>query len=144
MVDPAILPGVSADDVAIVKRLCETFVTGDHESAFELHATDVEFHTGALIGAESIYRGHDGVRRFWREYLEAWTDVTFHFERWIDAGERVIVALRQRARGKASGVPVELGPYAQIWTIRAGKVARMELVWSVDEALRRFGGGASG
>jgi ketosteroid isomerase-like protein len=74
---------------------------------------------------DQLYRDHDGFRRFWRDYLSAWEEVEFIIDHIIDAGDQIVVFLRQHALGKASGVPVEFPPYAQIATIRGGRIARL-------------------
>jgi ketosteroid isomerase-like protein len=45
-------------------------------------------------------------------------------EEMIDAGDRVLVVVRDRAVGRASGVPVEAGHIA-VWTLAGGKVTRL-------------------
>lgn len=73
---------------------------------------------------EQVYRGHDGFRQFWRDYLSAWEEVEFILDEIIDAGDQVVVFLRLQAKGKASGVQGEFSPYAQLATIRGGKIVR--------------------
>jgi ketosteroid isomerase-like protein len=51
-----------------------------------------------------------------------------------DAGDRVVALMRQRGRSKANGMPVEMS-FAQIWTFRDGKRARMDMYADRDEAL---------
>ena len=41
----------------------------------------------------------------------------------IDAGANVVVAVRHVAKGKASGVDVDMQTF-QVWTVRDGKVIR--------------------
>jgi ketosteroid isomerase-like protein len=57
----------------------------------------------------------------------------------IDAGERVISVETTRGRGRASGVPVELHQCG-IWTIRAGKIVRVEWLEATrEEAIEAAG-----
>ena len=55
-----------------------------------------------------------------------------------DAGDRVVVLVRQRARSKSTGMPVEMS-FAQVWIIRDGKAARMEMYSDPAEALEAAG-----
>jgi ketosteroid isomerase-like protein len=48
---------------------------------------------------EQVYRGHDGFRQFWRDYLSAWEEVEFILDEIIDAGDQVVVFLRLQAKG---------------------------------------------
>ena len=41
-----------------------------------------------MLDHSRVYRGIEGVRQFWREWLSAWETVQFEYEL-IDAGNRV-------------------------------------------------------
>jgi ketosteroid isomerase-like protein len=56
----------------------------------------------------------------------------------LDAGDRVVALLRQRGRSKATGLPVDMS-LAQIWTLRDGKQARMDMYSDRTEALAAAG-----
>lgn len=88
---------------------------------------------------ERVYRGRDGMLRFWQAYLTAWEEISWEFERFIAAGERVVVLLRQRARGRASGAWTVLPLYGQVWTLRDGRVVRLETYTDPAAALRAAG-----
>jgi ketosteroid isomerase-like protein len=88
---------------------------------------------------DEVYEGHEGVRRFWREWLSSWEWVEFEQERYIDAGDRVVVFQRTHARGRTSGVETELGDYAQVWTLRDGRVTGVRFYLDRDEALADAG-----
>jgi ketosteroid isomerase-like protein len=64
-----------------------------------------------------------GFRRFWRDYLSVYEEIQFVLDEVIDAGDQIVVFLHQRAKGKASGARVEFLPYAQIATIKDGRIA---------------------
>jgi hypothetical protein len=91
-----------------------------------------------LVG-RGFYHGHDGLRTYFLEWYDAWESVDSDVEELIDAGERVIAVETTRGRGRASGVAVELHQCI-IWTIRAGKVVRMEALDATrEEALEAAG-----
>jgi ketosteroid isomerase-like protein len=86
-----------------------------------------------------VYRGHEGLRSFFREWHEAWERIEYDFEDLIDAsGDRVISVVTRRGRGRASGAEVEL-PLALVWTIRNEKVVRVVWFPSREEALEAVG-----
>ena len=62
-----------------------------------------------------------GRRQFWREWLAAWETVQFEYEL-IDAGDRVVALVDQRMRGRSTGIEVELGKYARVYTFRDGSI----------------------
>ena len=55
-----------------------------------------------------VYHGHDGIRQFFRAWLAPFEDYHAYPEEFIDAGEAVVVRIRQGGRGKQSGVEVEM------------------------------------
>jgi ketosteroid isomerase-like protein len=79
------------------------------------------------------------VRRFWRQWLGSWERMEFEQEAYFDAGDKVVVFQRMHARGKASGAEARFGDYAQVWTLRDGRVIRMTFYADRDEALRAAG-----
>ena len=52
-------------------------------------------------------------------------------EEFVDAGDRVVVALHLRGRGRGSGVEID-ARFFDVYTIRDGKIVRM------DEFTERF------
>ena len=136
-------PGVSRGNVEIVRRLYEAFKTRDNVWPFEVYDPEIEWEesdAGELVSAgfEPVYRGHDGVRAFWRQWLEAWESIDFRLDDLIDAGDQVVALIWQRNRGRASGAVVEY-EYAQVWTLRNGLVIRQRGFIDRQDALRAVG-----
>ena len=87
---------------------------------------------------KQVYEGVDGARTFLREWADSWVDWELAPQSFHDAGDRVVVLLRQRARSKSTGLPVEMS-FAQVWTLRDGLRTRMEMYSDPDEALAAAG-----
>jgi ketosteroid isomerase-like protein len=97
---------------------------------------------GELIPFElgEVYRGHEGVLTYWRGWLEAWRDLQYEIQDVLDAGDEVVVLIRnQRQWGRHSGILTELPPYAQVFTFREGKVVRMRAFPNHESALKAVG-----
>jgi ketosteroid isomerase-like protein len=130
------------ENVEALRRLFE--LVGDGENPDALYALldpEVVFviPAGDLEGGE--YRGHDGVRRYFRRWAGTWETWHFRPKRFEVIDEhRVAVDLFQRGRGKGSGVEVENRP-GQLWTFRDGVVVRWENFASFEEALSAAGPG---
>ena len=126
----------------IVRRIYDAVERDDTEAVFSLYDPHVEWDTARLasegISATGLYRGHAGIREFFRQWYEAWDDSQFDLEELIDAGEEVVSVVTRRGRGRASGVQVQ-APGAVVWTIRGGKVDRVVLFPTRDEALEAAG-----
>jgi ketosteroid isomerase-like protein len=49
-----------------------------------------------------VYRGREGVRTYWRRWLEAWRDLEFEVQDVLDGGDDVVVLIcNQRQTGAA-------------------------------------------
>jgi len=118
---------MSQENVEVVRRVHDAAGRRDVATVLALYDPDVELDVSRVeIVGQDTYRGHDGLRRFFREWHEAWESIDYSFEELIDAGDQVISVVTRRARGRASGADVEW-PLALVWTLRAGRVTR--LVW---------------
>ena len=71
-------------------------------------------------------------------FLDAWDSLTIAAESFEDAGESVLVKVRQTGVGRGSGAPAETF-YFQVWTFRGGKVIRLDTILSESEALEAAG-----
>jgi ketosteroid isomerase-like protein len=87
---------------------------------------------------EPVFRGREGVLRMTAMLRETWDEWRFEPERFLDAGERVLVFGRIVATGGASGVPIELES-AHVWTIRGGRALSMHAYRDSSEALAAAG-----
>jgi uncharacterized protein len=133
---------MSEENVEVVKRVYEASAQRDPDAVLATYDHDVEWdvsrsHMARLVG-EGVYRGHDGLRRFFRAYHDAWESISYSYDELIDAGEKVISVDVERARGKLSGADVELTQYG-VWTIRDGKVLHAAWFSARDDALEAAG-----
>ena len=85
-----------------------------------------------------VYDGADGIRTFLKDWTDAWEDWQLDVDALHDAGDRVVALLRQHGRSKANGMPVEMS-FAQVWTLRGGKEARMDMYSDPAEAFEAAG-----
>jgi hypothetical protein len=136
---------MSRENVEVVRALFDAFARRDHEAAFAYYDPDIEWDAsrGAEGGASDIaavYRGHEGVRNYWRRWLSAWEDVEATDVELEDAGPTVVALInRQRIRGRGSGIELETPPYALTFTFRDGKVVRWVLYPTQAEAREAAG-----
>ena len=87
----------------------------------------------------SVYYGPEGLRAAWLDWLEPWESYRAGVEDLIDAGAgRVVVLTCDHACPKGLSAEVEfLG--APIWTVRDGKIARIEFYFNRAEGLAAAG-----
>jgi ketosteroid isomerase-like protein len=129
-------------NVEVVRRGYEAFGRGDLGAAMELFHPDVEWHDPERPGG-GTYRGHEGVLRNLAEWLEGWEEFRLEPEEFLEAGDQVVVLVRQSGRGKGSGVEIE-GRLAQVFGLREGKVVWARTYTSREEALKAAGLGEQG
>ncbi len=69
-------------------------------------------------------RGHDGIRRWFESAYEVLEEIRIQPEKFIEAGDRVVVPVRMIGRGRGSGIEAEQR-VTQVWTLRNGRVVKM-------------------
>jgi len=119
-----------------------TYNRRDFEALLPLYRPDVEVHSPkewvALGDFDPVYRGHEGLLRFYRQWADAWADNWAEPQELIDLGDRLVLLGEIKARGGASGVEVGRR-YAMLWHIRRGKLAREQVFNDPAEALEAVG-----
>jgi ketosteroid isomerase-like protein len=84
-------------------------------------------------------RGVAEILGFWEQLGSAWIDLAIEPLESIEApNDRVLTPARQSGRGRVSGVPIVTHPFI-VWTLRDGKVRKMELFRHRAEALEAAG-----
>jgi ketosteroid isomerase-like protein len=68
---------------------------------------DLVFYTsGAYLSHDPVYRGHDGLRKFWETFHDAWERLDIDVARLEDLDDRVLALGTFDAVGRKSGVRV--------------------------------------
>jgi ketosteroid isomerase-like protein len=132
---------MSQENVELVRKGWQAFERGDIDGFLSLNDPAVVWDHRHYASGEfdPVYYGRDGIERFlgeWREFFEGFYA---HAEEFIDAGEAVLVRVRQGGRGKTSGATVESPPYWVISRVRDGLVVRIEFYRHEAEALKAVG-----
>jgi len=87
---------------------------------------------------ESAAQGHDAVRESLVRWKGEWDDYELLPEEFEHMGDRVVVAVSVRGRGRASGIEVDARLY-DVYTLREGKIVRMDQFTERSEALQAAG-----
>ena len=135
---------MSQENVEIVRRIYDAVARRDVQSILALYDPDIEvrFSPGTLadrIGEAGSFHGHEGLRAFDRELRQAFEDFETNYDELLDAGERVVSVARYRATGRRSGIEIDGPPQFGIWTVRGGRVIRVDWFDSRAEALEAAG-----
>jgi ketosteroid isomerase-like protein len=85
------------------------------------------------------FRGRAGLKRWIDSIREIWDEWRMEQERFVVAGDRVVVLIHIVARGHMSGVGLDRET-AHIWSLADGRLTRCEVYFDRDEALRLLDG----
>jgi ketosteroid isomerase-like protein len=131
---------VPAENLELARRAFHAMQTGGLPAVLEFLDPQVEFEPpDDALERRGNFKGHAAVRDRWDVLFEPFADVRIEPEEFVEAGEETVVAVfRINARGKASGVPVEM-QLGYVVTVRDGKVVRMKAYLDPEEAKRAAG-----
>lgn len=87
---------------------------------------------------EQRYVGVDGAQRFLDDWTGAWDEWGIEIEEIYDAGEKVVVVAHQRGRARTTRMALNMA-FVQVWTIRDGRLTRMDMYSDLSEARKLAG-----
>jgi ketosteroid isomerase-like protein len=133
---------MSQENVEIVVRAIGLLNARDADATKALCDEEIEWRPavtagGAIEGA--VYRGLDGMVRYFEEVDSGFAEMRFETERLDEIeGGRVLFRGRVIARGARSGVPIDV-PVWGLWTVRRGKLTKGVAFLTEQEALEAVG-----
>ena len=133
---------MSLENVEIVRRCFQAFEEDGFDAAADAFDPQVEFtRTGGgsdVLGYTTESRGIDGLRAALGAWTGEWTDVRVQPERFVEAGEQVLVLARHRGIGRRSGVPLDHLD-AWVFSFHEGRISRWDAYWDPAEPMRSLG-----
>jgi ketosteroid isomerase-like protein len=102
----------------------------DRAAIRALTAPDIVFATTV-----EAYRGPEALLEWMDEGDDAFDDFSVELLDVEELGGHVVVSMRQRGRGKASGAEVD-DHITHVWTLRDGRAVRLQSFARHDDALR--------
>ena len=114
-----------SSNLQLAAEMVDAVARRDVSRLIELTDPAVEwrpFATGLL--EEGVYRGHDGIRQYFRDLDDAWEMLRAEVEDGLAAGDSALLVGRLHYRGRGSGVETE---HAAGWAMafRDGKLLSM-------------------
>lgn len=129
---------MSQVNVEAVRGVYARWSDGDFQAGVDLFDPLALFVLPAGFPEAGTYLGVQEIVEYTRGFLEPWTRITIEAEDITDTGESVVVTVRQRGIGSASGAATEFR-YHQVWSFRGRKVIRLENFRERSEALEAAG-----
>jgi ketosteroid isomerase-like protein len=133
---------MSTDKLELARQALPDFMRTLRSNDF--FAEDLEWDFSGFRGwiEDAHYYGHAGFDEQMQRWTEPFEDWTMEIDELVDPGGDDILALgTQRGRLKDSGAVVEM-EFGQIWTVRDGKLARIRIFATREDA--RAAAGLSG
>jgi ketosteroid isomerase-like protein len=129
---------MSQENVERYRRGIDAFNRRDIEAFMASYDPEVVAVSRILAVEGGTYRGHDGIRRWWKDLLDVFPDFTIEIISVRDAGNSLVAGLRNRAHGEGSDAPFEETMW-QVVEVRDGTVVRWQMYGSEEEALEAAG-----
>jgi ketosteroid isomerase-like protein len=125
---------VIATDIEVVKATFAAFAARDLDAVLALAAPDIEFTavTGEHAGRTEPYRGHDGLRQYFRDVASVWEELRLTPREFRASGDLILVTGKVSARSRARTVS---GSTGWIWRVREGKVVYGRVYASAADAV---------
>ena len=130
----ALIPPPEIDLAALIR---DDQAFGDLVGALEA-VIDPEVESLANWMGGTRYAGVEGFRKLWLDWLEPWTSYHAHPEELVDAGDRVVVLTRDRARRQDTDAEIELTA-SSVWEVRDGRVVRVAFYTDREDAFDAAG-----
>ena len=130
---------MSQDTVAMMRQWAETYNQGDLDGFLSYLDPRVAWEENhplfGFVGLDAVYKGHEGVRRWWATTREPWQTVAVTIHEVTPGDNAVVVHCTMHGTGAGSGADVDL-PFFQVFDLRGGKVSRRRLYPEREEALQ--------
>ena len=127
-----------SENLERIARIYEAWARGDFSAEIGVFDPELTFVVDDEIPDAGTYEGLEGLRRYTRGFLDAWESLTIAAESLEEGGDAVLARVRQEGVGKDSGAAVTLN-YFHVWTLRDGRVIRLESILREDRARAALG-----
>ena len=128
---------MSQENVELAQQAFDAFNRRDMGAFLALMDADVEA-VSRLVAMEGGYHGHDGIRHWWQNLLDAFPDYILETVEARELGNLTLATLRSRGHGADSDTPF----VDTVWVVvhwRHKKAVRWRVCTSESEALEAVG-----
>jgi ketosteroid isomerase-like protein len=125
---------MSQENVEIVRRA----LSARRSEFAELLDPSVRLDLSERVFNPAVYEGYEGIMQWRADVGEVWEAYWSEPEEYYDGDEVVVAFIRERGRGKGSGIEIDRRT-AFLCTLRAGKLTEIRLYLDRDRALRAAG-----
>ena len=128
---------MSEENVERVYRVIDAVNRRDLDALLALMDEEVE-SVPRIVAIEGGLHGHEGVRKWWENWFQAFPDYVIEIVEVRDLGSLLLTTLRPIGHGRGSDLPVQDALFFLSWW-RDGKAIRWQTVATEAEALEAAG-----
>ena len=103
----------------------------------QARAIEVTVPTANQVGRTEPYRGHDGLREYFRDVADVWEELRLTPREFRAAGDLILVTGRVSARSRSRTVT---GSTGWLWRVRDGRVVYVRVYASAADAVAALDG----
>ena len=130
---------MSQENVEIVRAGYDLLLQGDLDAFEDWITPDVVIVQPPEVPDAKTYEGPAAVAKAWQDWPDQWEDFRLDLIDLTDVGDDVVVSeTRHRGRGRESGIEMDFRVF-YVHYLRDGKLARMEMFFSREQALDAVG-----
>jgi uncharacterized protein len=129
---------MTQQNVEVVKQALDAYTRRDVEALRAIAEPNMELDWSASRGwLAGVYRGIDDALGFYAGYFEAFEEIVIEPDRFIEAGDSVVVPNVAHQRGR-DGIEVSARS-TLVFTVRSRRITRICLYQETEEALKAVG-----
>jgi ketosteroid isomerase-like protein len=134
---------MSQENVELVRRAFDAYNRGDIQGLLDVYHPELawDFSKWGEVAwpGPDLYVGREAVVDFLSDWRSVFgEDTVATVERFVTAGDKVVVICHQHGRGRGSSELVRM-PFTQIYSFRDGMIARVETYSDPHQALEAVG-----
>lgn len=112
-------------NVATISHFYDALDAGNIPGILTLLDEHVEWQTPTSLPYGGLFHGHAGFQNFLGKLIAQPVEFRREIREVLDAGDRIVVLLRFYARPKGGAAEFEV-PEVHVWTVRNGRISRLE------------------
>jgi SnoaL-like domain len=125
---------VSQQNIEVARAVLDTFNREGVAATAPFAHEALEIHPFPEWPGPNLYRGMEGLTRLVEEWTENFDNYRWEPQRFIDAGQRVVILARHGGTTKDQGVDVDQ-PIGAVYWIEGREIRRMDYFLTWREAL---------
>jgi ketosteroid isomerase-like protein len=123
--------------MTVLRSFYDAVARGDVDAILDLLDPQVVWRTPESLPWGGTFYGHEGFRQFFAKLISQPVEPRREVQRYIDAGDRIIVQLRTFGRPKGDTTETDV-PEVHVWTVRNGRIVDLEAIFDTETAIRAW------